>query len=158
MTQEHIKQQFPKILVASRAMMEVVTLPKPYVVVSFSDPGAPLVDLTHDKNCLAALRVAVHDISAPCAHFFHFTETWAMRVWDFVERFTDQVNFVMCQCEAGISRSAGLAAALSYTWYGTDEFFFRTYLPNLLIYRTMLRVRKMKVKVWSTTPRAPGKD
>jgi predicted protein tyrosine phosphatase len=48
---------------------------------------------------------------------------------------------IICQCEAGISRSAGLAAAISFMYNGTDTWVFENpkYFPNKHVYRTMLR-------------------
>ena len=47
---------------------------------------------------------------------------------------------VICQCAAGISRSAGMAAALSKFYNKTDtQFFGGRYRPNMLVYRKMLQ-------------------
>jgi hypothetical protein len=49
-------------------------------------------------------------------------------------------GLVICQCRAGISRSAGVGAALA-KYYNLDvEEYFTTsgYVPNLLVFRTLL--------------------
>jgi predicted protein tyrosine phosphatase len=49
------------------------------------------------------------------------------------------VDVVIVHCGAGVSRSAGLAAALAKWYNGSDlEFFKPPYAPNMLVYRTML--------------------
>lgn len=59
----------------------------------------------------------------------------------------DERNIKMiCQCEAGISRSAGVAAALSNIYNGSDAWVFQDprYHPNMLVYRTILNVHRRK--------------
>ena len=41
-------------------------------------------------------------------------------------------------CEAGISRSAGIAAALSKIIDKVDTIFFKNFIPNRHIYRTIM--------------------
>lgn len=51
------------------------------------------------------------------------------------------VELIIVQCNAGISRSAGVAAALSLIVNGDDSWVFndKRYLPNRLVYRTILQ-------------------
>src|SRR5690606_31489235 len=49
------------------------------------------------------------------------------------------VHSVIVQCEAGISRSAGVAAALIKSVNGDDSVFFKPpYVPNRYVYRMVL--------------------
>lgn len=68
----------------------------------------------------------------------------AKRIWDIVEHYTKLTGLCICQCEAGISRSAGVSAALAsvYQGYEAEQSIFkdRRYLPNRLVYRTVHRV------------------
>ena len=45
---------------------------------------------------------------------------------------------VVLHCDAGMSRSPGLAAALSKVLVGDDTEFFKRYRPNMRVYRTLL--------------------
>jgi len=45
---------------------------------------------------------------------------------------------MMVHCEAGVSRSPGVAAALSKIHLGEDQEFFDNYTPNMLVYRKIL--------------------
>ena len=61
---------------------------------------------------------------------------------------------VICHCDAGQSRSAGAAAAISKFFTGDDSFYFRSglyrgpkYTPNRLIYRSVLEAL-YAVKKW----------
>jgi hypothetical protein len=52
------------------------------------------------------------------------------------------IKLCICQCNAGISRSAGVAAALSYIVSQDDSWVFENprYLPNRIVCRTILDV------------------
>lgn len=65
-------------------------------------------------------------------------ETHAKAIKKFVELHKDG-NFIV-QCDAGVSRSAGVAAALMKFYNGDDTPIFdnKKYCPNMLCYRTML--------------------
>jgi predicted protein tyrosine phosphatase len=56
-----------------------------------------------------------------------------------VEDYKGIVDHVVVNCEAGQSRSAGCAAALSYIYNGTDKGIIKTKpLYNRLVYRTVM--------------------
>jgi len=73
-------------------------------------------------------------------------ETHAEAIKKFVELHKDG-NFIV-QCDAGVSRSAGVAAALMKYYNGEDTPIFDNprYQPNMLCYRTMLNELMKKEK------------
>lgn len=64
----------------------------------------------------------------------------AESIKQFVQKYSDDVDTIIVQCEAGQSRSAGVAAALmKYLWNNDTAIFNnRKYTPNRLCYRTVL--------------------
>ena len=70
-----------------------------------------------------------------------FSKEQAQQILDFVEKHRDCQ--IVCQCEAGISRSAGVAAALSII-YNNDKakwvFENRRYFPNMYVFKTILNL------------------
>lgn len=64
----------------------------------------------------------------------------AVQIETFVERHKDKM--IIVHCDAGVSRSAGIAAALLKHYNGDDSEIFDNprYVPNMLCYRTMLNV------------------
>jgi predicted protein tyrosine phosphatase len=50
-------------------------------------------------------------------------------------------NNIICQCDSGISRSSGMAAALSLIYNKDDLWVFNNpkYRPNMHVYRTILK-------------------
>ena len=67
-----------------------------------------------------------------------FTSKDADDILNFVDYYKSKVNLIVVHCEAGISRSAGVAGVLSLIYNGTDEYYFKNYLPNILVYRKIL--------------------
>lgn len=68
-----------------------------------------------------------------------FSEKHAEQIINFVKRYLDKIELIIIQCDAGISRSAGVAAALSKCINADDEYFFKQYLPNSLVYSKILK-------------------
>jgi predicted protein tyrosine phosphatase len=67
-----------------------------------------------------------------------FAPEHAREIWDFVLRHRD-VERVVIHCDAGISRSPAVAAALARVLNGDDvEFFAGRYRPNMRVYTLRL--------------------
>jgi len=68
------------------------------------------------------------------------TEDQARTIHDFVLAHINEVDTIICHCDAGVSRSAGVAAALSKALNDDDFQFFNgsMYCPNMTCYRKVL--------------------
>ena len=66
------------------------------------------------------------------------TDEDARKVADFVQKYTDVT--ILVHCDAGISRSAGVAAAILKYYTGEDSKVFKSgrYYPNMWCYRKTL--------------------
>lgn len=67
-----------------------------------------------------------------------FDEKMAIQILDFVDLYKNKIEMIVVHCEAGISRSAGVAGALSLILNSSDQYYFDHYLPNMLVYRKIL--------------------
>lgn len=69
-----------------------------------------------------------------------FTDEQALQVVDFVNKMKGKIEMLLCHCEAGISRSPGLGAAISLMVNGSDKKIFDNscYRPNMFVYRKIL--------------------
>ena len=69
-----------------------------------------------------------------------FTDDHAKQILDFVNELRGKIEALICHCEAGISRSAGMAAAIERILTGSDERVFNNikYIPNMFVYRKIL--------------------
>ncbi len=67
-----------------------------------------------------------------------FNKEDAFKILDFVKNFKDKIELIAVNCELGRSRSTGIAGALSKILNDNDSYFFKHYIPNMLVYRTIL--------------------
>ena len=71
-------------------------------------------------------------------HYNLFTDKMAKEILGFV--ISHPCGVLLVNCEAGISRSAGVAAAIGKVFNGDDTFVFNSgrYMPNMLVYSKIL--------------------
>lgn len=133
---------------------EMKNLP-PHMVISITNPNRRCADVdTANPTLKALLRLQFWDIDDIDAFRGDrryeefkkslFTEFEARKVVNFVRRHAKDVELIICQCEAGQSRSAGLAGAISKAINNDDNEFFRApYTPNRVVYSKTLRHWKL---------------
>jgi len=133
-----------EIVVKSRgALPEIAGLGAPLALVSISDcpddfPEVPTCD------CRGVLRLSFEDVEGDFDFFADkpaarpFTARHARQVADFVRGLPEEIRTLVFQCEAGVSRSPAMAAAVSRSMGLDDLRFFRLYVPNRLVYRLVL--------------------
>jgi predicted protein tyrosine phosphatase len=70
----------------------------------------------------------------------------AIEIASFIKSAISNAKILICQCDYGVSRSAGIAAAVRQFLYedGIEVFAARKYSPNKLVYRKVLEALKMK--------------
>ena len=124
-----------------------------HILISIHDPfdRPPLIASNSARRAL--LTVPFHDINQEQMHIvtqlnevakkkkqlLPITEEQAKKIVEFVKEHIDYVSAIVCQCDAGISRSAGLAAALAKQLNGDDALYFKNYLPNTRVYNLILK-------------------
>lgn len=133
---------------------------EPHIVISIRSPSGERVTLPKNDLRMDTLWLCFHDIDDTEAgkdarHLIKclgaenpvsFGVKMAREVLDFVER-NDGATTIIVNCEAGISRSAGVAAALSKVLTGDDEDFFGRYCPNTTAYKKIV-AEAQKKWVW----------
>jgi predicted protein tyrosine phosphatase len=114
---------------------------RPVAIVSVRNPGGPRVDLPASVNVRDVLRLEFEDVDDP-SRGAAMTEEQGRAVLEFAARHVGTDAVLVCQCEAGVSRSAGIAAALARIHFGHDGPFHRTHRPNPWVRRLLLRLAK----------------
>lgn len=72
-----------------------------------------------------------------------FCKAHAEQVLAFIDEVWDKIDTLLVHCEAGLSRSPAIAAAVSCIKNGpeTDKMYFVRYMPNRLVYRKILETK-----------------
>jgi len=131
-----------KIVIKSAENIEsyVSSLDEDFLLISITNPWSRYIHIPASKHCKGILRLRFHDTAQKHRGKVHFRPRHAQRIKRFVLK--NDTDLIICQCQAGISRSAGVGAALA-KYYNLDaEEYFKTggYVPNLLVFRTLLEV------------------
>jgi predicted protein tyrosine phosphatase len=131
-----------RFVVYSRLQAIRMDLREPHAVISIHDPGSEPPAIPESAFLRGVLRLSFHDLDRAGGRedAVLFTPGHAHEILDFLGRVRGEVEALVVHCEAGISRSAGVAAALSRALFDADRFFFEHYVPNPLVYATLLRV------------------
>lgn len=148
-----------KIKVLSKQAIQTFKTNDKHIVISVRDPGSSRAKLFDQISRVDSLFLAFSDIE-DTRHFEDieiqkkagipfeiFTEAMSVLVWKFINRHLPNIDLIVVNCEAGISRSAGIAPAISKVLDGDDEYFFKHYLPNSLVYNKILKEGMKHVKV-----------
>jgi predicted protein tyrosine phosphatase len=117
----------------------------PWAAISVSTERGDFPVLS-EENRVGLLRLCFWDIANPrlgqedALDGKLFSKEQARQVLDFVEEVWDKVKVMLIHCEAGISRSPAIAAAITNIKFGQGEEmpFFNRYTPNSHVYRTIL--------------------
>lgn len=109
------------------------------LVISITDPGSKLNYLEGDENngIKKVVRVQFEDTDNPRTSI---SSEQAKEITEQVAQFIEHMDKIIVHCEAGQSRSAGVAAAILkfYTNDDTQIFDNPRYTPNMYVYRMIL--------------------
>lgn len=133
-----------QLKVTNRGLAEVIKFDIPYIVISIYSSNSEPANITKHPTCLGILQVQFDDVESDdwqpgCKAI---AERQALQIWNFRDMYKDLAQLCLIHCDAGTCRSPAVAAAISRVIYGDDkEWFARPYLPNMKVYKTMLKVK-----------------
>ena len=133
------------IQVMSRAAaidMSYAELDRDIVIVSITGYGGEFPSFADNPHIVGICYVQFDDEeSGPTA----MTSNEAEQIVDFIQDWIDEDVDIVVHCSAGISRSAGVAAALMLLLNGDDSGIFNVgrYAPNMNCYRKVLSAAGM---------------
>jgi len=132
-----------KIMVIPRIAAQYVTNPE-FGVVSFHGGGEKH---TYPKVIKNVLYIDVADLDPEKKNHIKVAERYNLRIFDkedakklvqFVNTIKPTAKKLLFQCEAGVSRSAGAASAVSKAWFNDDSKFIHESI-NRWIYNLILK-------------------
>jgi len=110
-------------------------------VISISDCDKEFPDLRNNSDNGIVYRCKIHfdDVDEGGDHCI--TDDEAMQIASFIFNIRDKADLLIVHCEAGVSRSAGVAAAVMKFLDDDDTPIFdsHAYRPNMTCYRKVLR-------------------
>ena len=136
-----------KISIHSRGsierMIERHDIDNQTAIVSFADTVDDFVEFPEGTH---VLKVAFYDISPFSIPFTDYEKVLpeAYDIAKFISLNLKQGRNIICQCDYGVSRSAGLAAAIMehYKHEGIKVFADYRYSPNQFVFNKVLRALK----------------
>jgi predicted protein tyrosine phosphatase len=152
------------IAIASRLIAEKASalIKTPHAIISITDPDSDLPAFALNENRLGILSLQFYDIEDISAEMSLkdaveyltqfgdglFKDDQASQIVDFVELVKDKAEGLLVHCEAGVSRSAAVAAAIELMLNSSNERVFndRRYSPNLYVYSKLLLAWQKKLK------------
>ena len=129
-----------KFKVLSRLLAQEFKSDTPWVGISITSSGKDWPVLS-EENRVGLLQLQFDDLDDRHRHldkFILFSPEMAESVLRFVSEHLS-VPLLMVHCDAGVCRSPGIAAALSRILYNEDDDFFHLFMPNRLVYRTVVQ-------------------
>ncbi len=141
------------IVVRNRAEAQHYWTERNHAIVSITDPKSESVTFpgqyaTDIKNRFGIHRTQFFDSDIRHAKFFDkyppMTEVQATEIWLFVQSVEKEIEELLVHCEAGVSRSASVAAAISRYLGENDDDWFKFYIPNRYVYRTLIRTMPLR--------------
>ena len=113
---------------------------RPWACISIADDDDEFPRIRKRRR-VGLLQLIFADISQSLPGYTLFCDSHAHDILDFVTWNWRRMRTLMVHCRAGISRSSAVAAAIARLKFGDDsEFFEEPFLPNRLVYRTLLEV------------------
>jgi predicted protein tyrosine phosphatase len=132
-----------EILVYSRAAIERVAPQEvPHIIISITSRADDVPKIPTNPLCLGTLGLTFADADVAVGQTTEsqlFTALQAGEIWSFVRKHLHYIQRIVIHCDGGISRSSGVAGALSKALFGNDEEFFSgRFKPNMRVYRKLL--------------------
>ncbi len=129
-----------QIIVLSRVEAEDFECEQRWACISIATTPNEFVRI-HKRNRRGLLQLAFADIEQPIPGYTLFNDDHAHDILDFVTGHWRKIETLMIHCEAGLSRSPAVAAAiLRLKRRNADEFYDDPYIPNPWVYRVLLEV------------------
>jgi predicted protein tyrosine phosphatase len=109
------------------------------VIVSINDLEQNLINFNNNENnnILAVIKLRFDDVTSG---YGVIKDDQAMKIANFIKYWVDKTDIIVVHCSAGVSRSAGCAAAIMKYINNDDTPIFKNprYVPNMTVYRSVL--------------------
>lgn len=108
-----------------------------WACISIGSPGQPEVDFQCQK-LYALLSLKFDDVDSEGAGYTIISDDDAKQIAWFVKKWYDEVPLIVVHCQAGLSRSTAICAAIQSYMQENERVYFDFFIPNSLVYRKVL--------------------
>ena len=141
---------------------KLTNIPKT-IIISITDIDASENEFHENNQIIDILRLQFYDCEF--GETGHITKEDGKKIIEFVNKHMNNIEQIVVHCEGGVSRSAGVCAALMKILTNDDWEIFNNakYCPNMTCYRTVLETYygsyneteanekiKHNIKIWRT--------
>jgi predicted protein tyrosine phosphatase len=158
----------PQIIVLPRDEAQHFQYDGPWAAISIATYPKEFIQL-RTENRVALLQLAFMDIDRPLSPTSKhandpdtkfFDQEQAQKIINFAKSVWDKIDVLLVHCEAGVSRSPAVAAALSVIFNGprSDNTYFKQYIPNRHVYKTILNTHSGDNSQTSESPEPDEKE
>jgi predicted protein tyrosine phosphatase len=135
-------------IVLSQSEAERYISHKPYAIISITDCNIEKQPtFMQSQFLMGILRMEFDDVDTHTEGYTLFNSKQALQILDFVESIKDDIEILVVHCWAGISRSAGVAAAIDDLYIESDKRWFTVKSPNYHVYRTIHNAHRFRDEI-----------
>lgn len=126
-----------KVIVMSQAEAEKISFTPPFAMISITSLGAATFPWINADTDDSLFRLNFLDTDEKESSI---SQEEAIRLAKFIKKWYPKVKKFIVHCEAGVSRSAGVAAAILKYFENDDSPIFDNayFKPNMYVYRSVL--------------------
>lgn len=131
-----------KIITLSEKQIKTSTIynaiKEKHIVISITSAANQELMLPNNINRVSQLFLKFDDVQDIDSRVIYFDQSMADDILTFVEKHLTSISLIVVQCQAGLSRSVAIGAALSKILNYADDAIFTKGLPNMFVYTTLL--------------------
>lgn len=119
--------------------MSYEALQENIVIISITDMFSEIPDFATNERIKGVLKLQFNDVEG--WEDGHISSNDSNKIIDFVEKFVGAIEKIVVHCEYGISRSAGICAAIMLILNENDDYVLENpyFCPNIYCYRSVLQ-------------------
>ena len=99
-----------------------------HVVISITSAEDEEITIPFNTHRVSQLYLKFDDVQDIDSRYIYFDRSMANQILEFVEKYINSVSLIIVQCQAGLSRSVAIAAALSKIINYTDDNIYTKYV------------------------------
>ena len=114
------------------------TIKEKHIVISITSAQDEEIKLPNNITRTSELFLKFDDVQDIDERFVYFDRGMAKEILDFVEKHINSISLIIVQCQAGLSRSVAIGAALSKIINYSDDAIYTKGIPNMFVYTILL--------------------